>query len=174
MPLSMRPSEGRLTTRRLTELALCTALIFVLQVVMGPLANIELVSLLIILYTRWFGRQTLLVIYLFALLEGVFYGFHVWWIMYLYVWTILWLLATLLNRREAPLLAWALLSGGFGLAFGLLCAGPYWITGGIGTAVAWWISGIPFDLIHGVANFVLVLVLFRPLDRLYQHIRSGI
>lgn len=170
----MRPSERRLTTRRLTELALCTALIFVLQVVMGPLANVELVSLLIMLYTRWFGRQTLLVIYLFALLEGVFYGFHVWWIMYLYVWTILWLLATLLNRRESPLLAWALLSGGFGLVFGLLCAVPYWITGGIGTAVAWWISGIPFDLIHGVANFVLVLVLFQPLDRLYQRIRSGI
>lgn len=40
---------------------------------------------------------------------------------------------------------------------------------GIHTAFAWWVSGIPFDMIHGVSNFVLMLVLYKPLRRVLEH-----
>ena len=30
-------------------------------------------------------------------------------------------------------------------------------------ALSYWISGLPFDLIHCVGNFVLTLILFKPL-----------
>ena len=46
---------------------------------------------------------------------------------------------------------------------------PYLFIGGIHTAVAWWVSGIPFDMIHGVSNFVLMLVLYKPLRRVLEH-----
>jgi hypothetical protein len=34
--------------------------------------------------------------------------------------------------------------------------------------VAKWVSGIPFDLLHCGGNFVMALVLFRPLRRLME------
>ena len=66
---------------------------------------------------------------------------------------------------EIPL-GWALLSGAFGLLFGLLCAPVYACTGGPAFAVSWWISGIPYDLLHCGGNFFLALTLFAPLRKL--------
>ena len=56
-----------------------------------------------------------------------------------------------------------MISGIFGLSFGLLCAIPYIFTSGIYGAFTWWVAGIPFDLIHGIANFVIMLVLHKPM-----------
>ena len=56
-----------------------------------------------------------------------------------------------------------MVSGIFGLVFGLLCAIPYIFTSGIYGAFAYWVAGIPFDLIHGIANFVIMLVLHQPM-----------
>ena len=53
--------------------------------------------------------------------------------------------------------------GLFGLLFGLLCTPATLITAGLNAAVSWWIAGIPFDLIHGVSNFILCLLLYKPL-----------
>lgn len=62
-----------------------TAVVFAAQVVMGFLPNIELVTLLFILYTLVLGKKVFLIIYVFVFLEGFFYGFGLWWINYLYV-----------------------------------------------------------------------------------------
>lgn len=137
------------------------AILLVVQVMLGSLPNVELVSLLIIVYTLSIGRKTLAVIYLFALFEGLLYGFGIWWVMYLYVWTILYLVVRLLRQNNHKLI-WAVVSGIFGLFFGLLCALPYAAAGGLGAGIAWWISGIPFDLLHGVSNFFVALVFLPP------------
>ena len=110
----------KLTVRELVFLALCTAAMFVSQVALSFLPNIELVSLLVIVYTHAFRRKVLYILYVFALLEGLLYGFTTWWLTYLYVWTILAGLAWAFRRMESPL-GWAVLSGAFGLAFGALC-----------------------------------------------------
>lgn len=144
-------------TRELVGNAFLAAILVIVQVAFSFLPNIEFVSLLIILYTLVFEKRTVVIIYLFALLEGILYGFGVWWIMYLYVWTILYLLVRIF-RKNNSLLLWAVLSGFFGLAFGMLCAVPYAVTGGIGAGIAWWISGIPFDILHGIGNFITVLI----------------
>ena len=107
---ALRPG---LTARDVTVLGLATALVFSLQIAMAGLPNIEPVSLLILLYTLYFRKKTLLVIYAFALLEGVWHGFHLWWVMYLYVWTILWAVVMLLSRkgRRHGAFFWAVVSG---------------------------------------------------------------
>ena len=60
----------------------------------------------------------------------------------------------------------AMLAAVFGLLFGVLCAPVYVVSGGVSFAVAWWIEGIPFDLLHCAGNFVMALVLFLPLKKL--------
>lgn len=156
-------------------MGLATALIFALQIALAGLPNIETVSLLVLLYTLHFRKKTLLILYAFALLEGVWYGFHLWWVMYLYVWTILWGMVMLLSRkgRRHNALFWAVVSGLFGLSFGFLCSFPYVATGGLKMAYHWWLAGLAFDLLHGASNFGLALVLFYPLDRAMTILRLG-
>ena len=33
---------------------------------------------------------------------------------------------------------------------------------------AWWVAGIPFDLIHGISNFAIMLALYRPISNLLR------
>lgn len=155
--------------REIVLLSLLGALLFALQVAMAPLPNIEPVSLLVIIYTLAFGRKAFYPIYIFVLLEGLLYGFHIWWISYLYIWSIL-AVITILCRRFNSSLAWAMISGGFGLFFGALCALPYLFTGGIYAAFSYWAAGLGFDLIHCAGNFVLALLLYKPLRGLFLRI----
>ena len=148
-------------------IGLMGAILLALQVALSFIPNIELVSLLIILCTLIFQKKTVFIITIFVTLEGLLYGFGLWWINYLYIWFILYMIVTVLKKSKSPLF-WALISGFFGLSYGGLCAIPYLFIGGVPTAIAYWISGIPFDLIHGIGNFIVALVLFAPLYHLLQ------
>lgn len=164
--------SSRFKTRELAEIAVCTAMLFGAQVALASLPNIEVVTLLIMLYTHWFKRRTLLIIYVFAILEGVFYGFGFWWFGYLYVWTVLWAAVTLLGKKPRTSLFWAVLGGTFGLLFGFFYTFIYLVAGGTATAFAWWIAGIPWDIVHCIGNFTLILILYRLLDRLYWKLKK--
>lgn len=154
--------------KELTVMALLGAILYVGQVALAFLPNIEVVSILVLVYTLTFGRKALLPIYVFVLLEGVTYGFGLWWTMYLYVWTVLYLVVRLMRKNDS-VLVWAVVNGAYGLSFGALCAIPYLITGGIGTAAAWWIQGIPFDMMHCAGNFATALVLYRSLMSILKY-----
>ena len=134
-------------------LGLLGAVLFAGKIALAGLPNIEIVSLLVIVYTVVLGWRALFPVYVYVLLEYVTWGFGLWSACYLYVWPLLALTAWLLRRMEAPL-GWAVVSGAFGLCFGA--------AGGWAFAVSWWVQGIPFDLIHCGGNFVLALALFRP------------
>lgn len=161
---------GRSKAVLLAELAACTAILFTGQVALAALPNIEVVSLLVLLYTRWFRRRALIIVYAFVALQGILYGFHLWWFGYLYIWTLLWCAGMLMGKRPRGTWAWAALGGIFGLLFGFLYSPVYLFTGGVHTAIGWWIAGIPFDLLHGIGNFILILLLYRPLNRAYLRI----
>ncbi|MBH1939554.1 hypothetical protein I5677_01445 [Mobilitalea sibirica] len=143
------------------------AVLFVIQMALGFLPNIELVSLIIILSTLIFGWRTLYIIYVFVLLEGIRYGFGLWFINYLYIWTILFIITMLFQKNRSSYF-WAVISGFYGLSFGALCTIPYFFIGGVPMALASWTSGIYFDIIHGVANYIVTLVLFKPLHKLLE------
>lgn len=149
------------------------SLTFAAKVAMAGLPNIEPVSLFIMLYAVVFGRKCIYPIYTYVVMEFLCYGIHLWSINYLYVWLILAAIAWLLRDMRNPIV-WALLCGGFGLLFGFFCAPVYLFTGGIGYAVSWWISGVPFDLVHAAGNFAMALVLFVPLRKLLTKLYNRI
>lgn len=153
-----------LSVRQLTLFALLGAMMFAGKMAMASLPNIEPVSLVVLLLAVCFGWKGLYAVAVYVLLEILVWGFHLWSVSYLYVWPLLFAVARWLRKMESPL-EWAMLSGLFGISFGALCALPYWVTGGWGAAVSWWIAGIPWDLTHGAGNFVMALVLFAPLRK---------
>ena len=157
--------EGRKRTLAMLILAQMGALTFVLKMAMAGLPNIEPVSLLVMVFAVTLGPWGLAGVYLYVLLEYVVWGLSSWSVCYLYVWTVLFVPARLLRRMKSAL-GWAVLSGAFGLFFGALCAPVYVVIGGWGYALSWWVSGIPFDLLHCAGNFAMALVLFNPLRKL--------
>lgn len=152
-------------------LSLLGALMFGAKMAMAALPNIEPVSLLILVYTAVFGKKALYPIYLYVVLELLVWGLGLWNLNYLYVWLALFLLAMAFRRMESPW-GWAILSGAFGLGFGLLCAPVYLFTGGWAAALSWWVSGIPYDVLHCAGNFALALVLYRPLTKVLKALKT--
>ncbi len=157
-------------TYRLVIMAALSAILLIGQLGMAFLPNIEVVSTLIILYTLSYKKLVFPILYTFVLLEGVVFGFGIWWVSYLYIWSILALIVLALRKMDSALL-WAVVSGAFGLSFGVLCAIPYLISGGLYAAFSYWSAGIPYDILHCAGNFVLTLALYRPLSHLLKRLR---
>lgn len=150
-------------------IGMAIALIEVCKAALMAVPNIELTSFWIIMFTLILGRKILFVIPAFILIEGCMFGFGIWWVMYLYAWPLLALL-TWIFRKQDNVVFWAVLSGFYGLFFGALCAVPYVINGsfnggiisGLYAGFTWWVAGIPYDLLHCAGNFVLMLILYKP------------
>lgn len=120
-------------TREIVTMGILSAVLLAAQVSLGFLPNIEIVTLLIIVYTLVLRKKVFFVIYVFVLLEGLIYGFGLWWLNYLYVWSVQ-AVITLLFRKNDSILFWSVLSGIYGITFGALCTIPYFAISEIGRA----------------------------------------
>ena len=158
--------------RKITRIALLSAILYVSKVALEFLPNVELVSLLTVLYPLVFGKEAFLIVTVFNLFELIQWGFGTWWVSYLYVWPLLVLITLLLKRViKEEFLIWSVVSGLFGLIFGSLFAIVY-LPVDPAYALAYWISGLPWDVWHGVCNFVLMLVIGKPLYLLLKKIKN--
>lgn len=164
----------KIKTNEICLYGILGAMLFAFKFAMSSLPNIEPVSLLLIVYTITFGIKAIYPLSIYVSLEFLIYGFGFWSIAYLYIWLIL-VVSVIITRKITnslnPLL-WALISGVFGLAFGALYIPLYMISGGFTFALTWWASGIPYDIIHGVANFIICIILFKPISRTLMKLKQ--
>ena len=164
-------------TKDIALIGVMIAIIEVCKVALAWAPNIEVTSFWIIIFSIYFTKQIFYAIPIFILIEGAIYGFGLWWVMYLYAWPLLTIVCRMFKKMNSAI-SWSILSGGFGLLFGLLCAIPYIFIGAAGTsfisglkyAFGWWIAGIPFDITHGIGNFVIMLILYHPITRVMKKI----
>ena len=164
-------TDNGLAVRRLVYIAVMTAVLETAKFALNSIANVELVTLLVIIFTRQFGwKMTLPTVLIFSFIECLYWGFGTWSIVYFYMWPLLVLFAHLCRNGDS-VLYYAVLSGDFGLAFGAFCSVFTIFIGGWKAAFSFWIAGIPYDLVHGIANFIICLVLFEPLDRALEIMR---
>jgi energy-coupling factor transport system substrate-specific component len=148
------------------------ALMFCSKLIMEALPNIHLLGMLTMTYTLVFRKKALLPIYIYVMLNGLFAGFSMWWFPYLYIWTILWGLTMLLPRRmpkKVATVVYPILCALHGFAYGALYAPAQALMVGLNfeQTLAWIVAGIPFDLIHGVSNFAVGLLIL-PLSELLK------
>lgn len=139
-------------------------IMFCSKIIMEALPNIHLLGMLTISYTVVFRVKALIPIYLYVFLNGLYAGFSMWWVPYLYIWTILWGLTMLIPKRIPKAVAsvvYPLLCAIHGFAYGTLYAPAQAVMFGLDAKamLAWIIAGLPFDLIHGVGNFVAGLLI---------------
>jgi len=165
----MKEKNKKLTIKDITLIGMMVAVIEVCKVALAWAPNIELTSFLLIMFTLFFGGKIVFVVPVFILIEGAMYGPQLWWIMYLYAWPLL-VFITWMFRKQESIWFWCVLSSLFGFAFGFLCSFPYVVIGAAGGGIlnglyagfTWWVAGIPFDIIHGVSNFVIMMILYHP------------
>lgn len=136
------------------------------------LPNVHMLAALTIAYTVCFRKKALYPIYVYVFLNGLVSGFSLWWIPYLYLWTILWGVTMLLPKNMKPRLAvpvYMAVAGLHGLLFGTMYAPAQAVMFGLDFKgmVAWIIAGLPWDLVHGVSNFFMAL-LVMPIVRVIK------
>ncbi len=165
----MEKSKWKFTAKDVALVGMMVAVIEVCKVVLMGVPNVELTTFWIIMFSLFFGNRVFFAVPVFIILEGTLFGFGLWWIMYLYAWPILAILSRIMHKMDTAI-GWGILAGLFGLSYGFLCSIPYVVIGaadggimaGLQAGFAWFVAGIPFDIIHGVSNFIIMLILYRP------------
>ena len=161
----------------MTVFAMLGTLLFCSKLLMEWAPNIHFVALFIIVYTRVYRAKALIPIYLFVLLTGVYGGFNVWWIPYLYIWLPVWVLTMLLPRKCPKWLfvtLCILIGGVHGMVYGTLYAPAQalFFKMDAPTTVAWILTGLPWDALHAAGNMA-ACTLALPLSVLLQKLENG-
>lgn len=162
-----------LSIKEIVIFACLGALMYVLKLAMQVLPNIHLVGVFLIAETFVYRKKALYPLYIYVLLEGIFGGFSVWWIPYLYVWTVLWAMTMLIPERlpdKWQPIVFALTGALHGLMFGALNAPVWAIAYGMNfkAMLAWIGAGFSFDLLHAGGNFAGGLILCYPMALLFK------
>ena len=161
----------KLTTREVAVFAMLGAIMYASKMIMEIAPNVHLLGTFVIAFTLVYGKKALYPIYVFVLLTGVYAGFATWWVPYLYLWTILWGVTMLLPKnmpKKIKPLVYMTVCAMHGFLYGILYAPAQAFFFGLnweGT-LAWIMTGLPWDFLHGISNFfcgILILPIVRAL-----------
>lgn len=167
----MNSKRNNLDVKEIVLFGMLGGIMYVSKLLMEFLPNIHLLGALIVSITVVYRKKALYPIYTYVFLEGLFGGFNTWWFPYLYIWTVLWVAVMLLpisiNPKIKPFI-YAIVAAAHGFLFGTLYAPVYALLFGLNFKgmIAWIIAGLPFDMIHGISNFVVGILLICPLIKI--------
>ena len=172
----MKKSQSQ-RTLEICVFALLGCLMFASKKMMEVLPNIHLVGMLTVTYTVVFRRKALVPVYLYVFLDGLFGGFNLWWLPYLYIWTVLWGVTMLLPQnwsKKTKAIVYPLVCALHGAVFGILYAPAQALMFGLTfrETLVWIASGLTFDLLHTAGNFVAGMAIL-PLSELLRKLTKN-
>ena len=168
----------KLNIAEIAKFGMLGAIMYAQKAVLAALPNIHLTAVIIIALTVVYRVKALYPIYVYVLLEGLFGGFTAWWIPYLYVWTILWGVTMLLPKdlymKKTGAVIYMIICSLHGFLFGVLFAPVQAIMFGMNIKgmLAWIAGGMSFDVIHGISNFCLGILII-PLIKLFHRLEKS-
>ena len=165
-----------LTISEMVLFAMLGTIMFCSKIIMEVLPNIHLLGMFTMTFTIAFRKKALIPIYVYVFLNGLYAGFTVWWLPYLYIWTVLWGITMLLPKRMPKKIAtpvYSIVCGLHGLCFSILYVPIQAILFrmNFGQIVAWIVSGLPFDAIHALGNLCAGLLVL-PLSELLKKLQK--
>ena len=163
--------------RLLTVLAMLGVIMYISDILMEFLPNVHIVGVLVIVYTVVYRFRALIPIYIYVILNGFFGGFGIWWLAYLYIWTVLWGLVMLVPRKlpkKPRYVIYTVLCTLHGLSFGLLYLPVQMLyNSDIRYLISWWTFGfVAADVWHGIGNCIFGMLLIFPLSSLLIKLES--
>lgn len=159
-------------TYKIILVGLLSAILVALQVGLASIPNVELVSFLLLIYALIFPlSMNILITFVFVTIQMLVWGMGDWVIGYYWIWPIwvvlIFFLKPIIKENH---FGWSMVCGVWGALFGALFAINHGIFYGFNFSIAYWIKGIPFDIIHTVSNYVITLVLFKPVIKLFKQL----
>lgn len=155
--------------RDIALIPLLSASITVGKLALSFIPNVEIVTLLFMVYTVSFGiKRSLLASVIFVTVEILIHGFSTWVLGYYFVWPVLIIVTWLLKDKLKSEFGYAAIAGIFGFLFGAFIAVFESFFYGWAHGFAYWLRGILFDVVHGVSNYIIALLLFKPLSRILK------
>jgi len=155
--------------RDIVLIAILSATLTASKMALSFVPNVEIVTLLFIIYTIVFGfKKTMFVSIIFSTTEIFLWGFNTWLLGYYLIWPLIVILTALISKTTKNEYVYAVLAGVFGLSFGLFFSITESIFYGLGYGITYWVRGLLFDIIHGFSNFILVLILFKPIKNVIE------
>lgn len=159
----------KISIREIVMFAMLGTIMFCSKFIMEWAPNVHLLGALTITYTIVYRTKALIPIYVYVFLNGIYAGFAMWWIPYLYIWSILWGVTMILPQnmpKKVAMPVYMTVCGLHGLLFGTLYAPAQALMFGLSfkATIAWIIAGLPWDAVHGISNFI-VGILIVPLSQ---------
>ncbi len=150
---------------------------FASKLVMEAFPNVHILAVLTVAFTVVYRSKALWPIYVFTVLLGLYAGFNMWWIPHLYLWTLLWGATMLLPKRMPKVVSavvYAVLCSLHGILYGTLYAPAQALMFGFSfdQTLAWIAAGLPWDIVHGVANLGLGLLVL-PIVTVLRRLEKG-
>ena len=145
-------------------------LMFTSKLIIDAAPNIHLIGMFTVTFTAVYRTKALIPIYIFVFLTGLYGGFGLWWVPYIYIWTVLWAATMLVPKNLSPKIKYPVLTvicALHGLLYGVLYAPFQALAFGFNfkTTIAWISAGFWFDILHCTGNlFASILIL--PLSKL--------
>ena len=172
--------DGKLATIFVARVALIAALLTVGKMAFAAVPNVEVVTVLIIVYGASLGLPySLTATLIFCTVEMAIWPPHTWVLLYYIYWPLLAIISSLTLRKtnlvKTTIFATIIAVVGscfFGVLSScvdtLFCVGnltpedlrDYW--------VAYYLRGVYFDVVHMISNGIIVAVLFAPLTLLVR------
>jgi energy-coupling factor transport system substrate-specific component len=160
------PSGNEMRVRDIVLIGLLSASVTAGKLALSFLPNIEIVTLLFMVFAISLGvKRSLLIAIVFVTTDIFLYGFSTWVIGYYIAWPLLVFIAAFAGKKLKSEYGYAIVAGLFGLFYGLLFAVVESFFYGPAYGLAYWIKGLTFDFVHGASNFIIVLFLFKPLQK---------
>lgn len=167
----------KLKVREIAVFAMLGAVMYASKMLMEIAPNVHLLGVFTIAFTVVYRKKALYPIYTYILLNGIFCGFAMWWIPYLYIWTILWGVTMLLPKQMPKKIrpfVYMVVCASHGFLYGTLYAPAQALLFGLDFRgmVAWIVAGLPWDFVHGVSNFfcgILIVPIITLLNRLEKN-----
>ncbi len=162
--------KAKLGTLYIVRVAFMAALLTVGKLALSFIPNVEIVTVLVIVYGSALGIGYVLpATLIFCSVEMALYGVGTWNALYFAYWPLLGIAASALRGRRLPVAV--LTAAVFSVFFGFLDAGitTLFVVGKLSSLelekyfVAYYLRGLYFDLVHVVSSAVTVGALYVPL-----------
>lgn len=179
-------AKGVAGARYVTTVAVMAGLLVALKFALSFLPNVEVVTLLIAVFSLvWGVRYSLPATVVFCLVEMAIYGIAGWVLLYFIYWPTLALVFHFALRRKSRVVSLVLsvaIGVVFTVAFGVLSASveTLLVVGNVAKErlatffVSYYIKGLWFDLVHVVSVVASILALFLPLVKIGERVKVSL
>jgi len=172
----------KLTTKNIVLTGLLAAAMTAGKLALAFIPNVEVVTVLILVYATVFGLRAVFAVLVFCTVEVLFYGFGTWVFLYYIYWSALCSIACLLLKRPRSVAAviyavvmtflFGIIDTVINVVFAVLSG--FSCQESMSLFIGYYARGVWFYVVHIVSNALVVSALYRPLVSALSKLNLGI